>query len=217
MYVELDLPEVPEPTTSVSTFWQRYLFFESPSQNAQVNALASTYMRLVEASIVDYRLGSSALRRVWSDHNSVGLKAMHRSISHFESCVSGMHRAIAAYRRLRNHPARDPLSVYLADVKPAFISDNIAFRVRNVRDAVHHLEEKVLKGEVAEGQQIALMPDGDEVPHATELGQTIMTYDRLVIGPHQLKFADIATWLSEMAAFAGKVSEFNPRQNAASP
>lgn len=172
-------------------------------------------MRLVEAAIVEYRLGSEALVRGWSDHNSLGLRAMHQSISHFESCISDMHRAIAAYRRLRNHRDRDPLSVYLADVKPAFISDSIAFRVRDMRDAIHHLEEKVVNGEITQGQPIALKPDGEEIPHPSEVGQTTKTFDRLVIGPHVLKFADIAVWLMEMSSVAARIAQFDPRKAGA--
>lgn len=216
MIVDFALPDVPEPTATISDYWLRYLFVGSPSQNSQVNALASTYMRLVEASIAEYGLGCAALRQVWSDHTSLGLRAMHKSISHFESCMSDMHRAIAVYKRLRNHTARDPLSVYLAGVKPAFISDKIAFQVRDMRDAVHHLEEKVVNGEVSEGQPIALKPEGQEISHPSEPGQTIKTFDRLVIGPHQLMFSDIATWLSEMSAVAAKVAQSDPRQGGAS-
>ena len=217
MLVDFALPDVPDPVGAISDYWSRYFFVGSPSQNPQINALAGTYMRLVEAAIVEYRLGSVALRQVWADHTSLGLRAMHRSISHFESCVSDMHRAIAAYRRLRNHPDRDPLSAYLAGVKPAFIADKIAFRVRDMRDAVHHLEEKVVKGEMAEGQSVALRPDGQEVPHPTEPGQTIKMFDRLAIGPHQLMFSEIAAWLSEMSAVATTVARFDPRQVGASP
>ena len=215
MIVDFTLPEVSVPTSAMSDYWLRYFFVGSPSQNRQVNALASTYMRLVEAAIVEYGLGSEALRQVWADQSLLGLRAMHRSISHFESCLSDMHRAIAAYRRLRNHPDRDPLSLYLTDVKPAFISDKIAFQVRNMRDAVHHPEEMMVNGEAAEGQPIALKPDGDDVPHPTEVGQTIKTFDRLAIGKHLLKFSDIADWLTEMSAVAAKVAQFDPRHTAA--
>ena len=215
MIVDFTLPEVSVPTSAMSDYWLRYFFVGSPSQNRQVNALASTYMRLVEAAIVEYGLGSEALRQVWADQSLLGLRAMHRSISHFESCLSDMHRAIAAYRRLRNHPDRDPLSLYLTDVKPAFISDKIAFQVRNMRDAVHHSEEMMVNGEAAEGQPIALKPDGDDVPHPTEVGQTIKTFDRLAIGKHLLKFSDIADWLTEMSVVAAKVAQFDPRHTAA--
>jgi hypothetical protein len=211
MYVEFDLPTVSESHAAASDYWVRYLFVGTPSQNHQVNALASTYMRLVEAAMVEYGLGSAALHQVWSDHTSLALGAMHRSISHFESCVSDMHRAICAYRQLRSHKARDPLSMYLTDQKPAFLSDKIADQIRHMRNAIHHLEEKVIKGEVAEGQPIALKPDGTEVPHPTESGQTIKTIDRLVIGPHQLTFADITSWIHEMSAAAAQIAQYDPR------
>lgn len=217
MIVNFALPEVSVPASAISEYWLRYFFVGSPSQSFQVNALASTYMRLVEASITEYQLGSKALREVWENHTSLGLSAMHRSIAHFENCISGMHRAIAAYRRLRSHPTRDPVSVYLADVKPTFIANKIAFQVRNMRDAVHHMEEKLIKGEVEEGQPIALKPDGTEAPHPTEAGQIIKTIDHLVIGPYVLRFIEIAEWLTEMSTVAAKVAQFDPRQQTLRP
>jgi len=210
MLVDFNLPEVLEPRAAVSSYWLRYMFVGSPSQNRQINALASTYMRLVEAAVVEYGLAASALRQVWSDHTSIGLPAMHRAIAHFEACVTDMHRAISAYRRLRSHRDRDPLSVHLADLKPSFLTDRVANQVRNMRDAIHHLEEKLNKGEVAEGQPIAVKPDGPEVPHPSEAGQTIKTFDRLVIGSHELAFADIAAWLEEMSNAASRIGQFDP-------
>lgn len=210
MVIEFELPDIQVPTQAISEYWLRYAFVGSPSQSSQVNALANTYMRLCEAAIVEYRLGSIALREVWADPASLGLRTLHRSVSHFESCITDVHRAIAAYRRLRNHRARDPLSLHLADVKPAFISDQISYQVRAIRDAVHHLEEKVVNGDVAEGQPIALKPDGHELPHPSATGQTIKTYDRLAIGPHILKFSELAELLAEMSYVASKVAEFDP-------
>ena len=212
MLVEFNLPELPEPSAELSSYWLRYFFVGSPSQDRDVNALASTYMRLVEAAIIEYRLASAALRQVWSDHSSVQLRAMHRSISHFESCITDMHRAIATYRRLRNHRTRDPLSVHLAQAKPAFNSDKVATQLRNARDSVHHLEDKLKDGEVADGSPIALAPSGPEVPHPSEAGQTIKTFDRLTIGGHELTFADLAAWLTEMEGVAIRIAQFDPRQ-----
>ena len=132
-------------------------------------------------------------------------------IAHFENCVSDMHRAIWAYRLLKNHAARDPLSIYLADERPSFISDKTASPIRKIRDAVHHLEVKVVKGEVSEGQPIALKPDGTEIPHPTEPGQTVKTIDRLVIGPYELAFSDIASCLNEMSEVAAKIAQYDSR------
>ena len=212
MYVEFDLPVVTQPHTAVSTYWNRYLFVGSPSQNQHINALASTYMRLAEAAIMEYDLGCRALRQVWADDTSLGLRAMHRSISHFESCVSDMHRAISAYRRLRRHKAMDPLSLYLAKCKPAFATDAIASQIRIVRDAIHHLEEMVVEDRIPYGQPIALRPNGVELAHPSEEGQTVKTFDRLEIGANQLSFHSIATWLEEISTVAAKIAEYEPNQ-----
>lgn len=220
MYVEIALPPAPTVLTSAPHYWTHYFFSGSPSELYEVNSLASTYMRLVETAVAEYELASTALREFWANHNSLGLPMMHRSISHFETCVSDVHRAIDAYRRLRNHKVRDPLSLYLAGYKPVFVSDSVANRFRAVRDAIHHLPEKIGNGELTEGQFIALKPDGPEVVHPTEPGQTIKTFDRLVIGPHELTFDETARTLQELAVATEYIAKFKPdrtgwNQNAA--
>lgn len=210
MYVTISIPPGPTVLTAVPHYWTQYIFRGSPSELYEVNALAYTYLRLVEAAAAEYQLAATALREFWANHNSLGLPMMNRSISHFETCISDVHRAIETYRRLRNHRARDALSVYLADHKPAFVSDNIANRYREVRDAIHHLPEKIVKGEVTEGQFVALKPDGPEVAHSTETGQTIKTFDRLVIGAHELTFDELAYALAELAATAERIANFQP-------
>ena len=210
MYVKIVLPPTPTVLTSAPNYWTHYVFCGSPSELYEVNALASTYMRLVEGAIAEYESASTALREFWENHNVLGLPMMYRSISHFETCVSDVHRAIDAYRRLRSHRARDPMSRYLVNCKPAFVSDDVAKRFRAVRDAIHHLPEKIGNGEVVEGQFIALKPDGPEVAHPTEHGQTIKTFDRLVLGPHELTFDETARVLRELAATSEYMAMFRP-------
>lgn len=210
MIVNFEIPEVNSPSVANSGYWLRYIFVERPSQNYQVNALASTYMRLVEAAVVEYGLGASAFRQVWRDHTSIRLDAMHRAISHFETCITNMHRAIITYRCLRGHKARDPLSAYLANQKPTFRSGAVANQVRDIRDAIHHLENFVIGGEISEGQYFAIRPDGPEVPHASQSGQTIKTFNHLVIGPLQITFADMAAWLEEMSNVASWIAQYDP-------
>lgn len=213
MYVEFDLPTAPDLRIVVSNYWLRYTFLGSPSQNHQINALANMYMRLVEAAIIEYQLGSTALRQVWNDQSSIGFGAMHRSISHFESCVLDMHRAIKAYRRLRRHKAMDSLSVYLAVQKPSFATDGIADQVRHMRDAIHHMEEMVMDGSIVDGQPTALKPDGPVAAHLTEQGQTVKTFDRLIIGGRELTFSSIVTWLQEMSDIAEMIAHYEPNQS----
>lgn len=167
-------------------------------------------MRLVEAALTEYSLGAVKLREFWNTHSSLNLGAMHRSMPHFESCLSNMYRATNCYRKLRRNRDQDPLSVSLNTDKPGFATDAITDRFRLMRNEIHHLEELVMDGRLQEGQPFALKPDGPETPHPTEANQTIKTIDRLVIGAREVHFAELAVWLKEMARVAVKIAEFGP-------
>ncbi len=191
-------------------YWLKTLFIQSPSNRYQINALSSTYIRLVEAALVEYHAGAIKLKEFWSTHSSLNLGAMHRSISHFETCISNMYRATNCLRRLRRDRQRDPISRALGVEKVNFISDSVTNRFRNIRNEIHHLEEMVMDGRISEGQWFTLNPNGPEVPHPTEPNQTIKTIDRLVIGDREIKFNELATWLMEMANVAVRITEFLP-------
>lgn len=212
MYVELDLPTPPDIRESVSEYWSRYLFVGSPSGLHQVNALATTFMRLAEGAIEEYKLGAQALRRFCApDRTSLDRSSMHRAIFHFESSVSAIHRAVDTYRRLRKYKAQDPLIVHVKALKPSFVSDRVANRFREARDVIQHLSEMVMNGEVAEGQPVALKPEGPEVPHPSEPGQTVKTYDRVVVGSHEICFRDVVATLQELASAATHIAQFDRR------
>jgi hypothetical protein len=63
------------------------------SKQYQVNELASTYVRLVEAAIVEYNMGVAKLQEFWGIQATVNLSALHRSGSHFETCLPNIYRA----------------------------------------------------------------------------------------------------------------------------
>ncbi len=101
MYVEFDIPEINEYPEGFPEYWLKILFIKSPSERYQINALTSTYVRLVEAALVEYRLGVTKLKEFWQTHDSFNLGAMHRAISHFETCISNMDRATNCWYRPR--------------------------------------------------------------------------------------------------------------------
>lgn len=210
MYIEFELPEISEHAPGFPQYWLKTLFIQSPSNRYQINALTSTYVRLVEAALIDYHSGAVRLREFWGTHSSLNLGAMHRSMSHFETCISNMHRATNCFRRLRRDRKQDPLSLKLNVEKASFAADSVADRFRTIRNEIHHLEEMVMDGRIVDGQPFALKPDGPEAPHPTEPHQTIKTIDRLVIGTREVRFSELATWLTEMADFATKIAEFLP-------
>lgn len=214
MYVEFDLPEIPDNVSSSPEYWLKTLFIQSPSGRYQINALVSTYVRLVEAALIEYQYGAAKLKEFWGTHSSLNLGAMHRSISHFETCISNMYRATNCFRRLRRDRGQDPLSIELNSEKVRFASDAVADRFRLIRNEIHHLEELVMDGQIGDGQSFALRPDGPEIPHPTESHQTVKTIDRLVIGAREVKFSELATWLTEMATVVVRIADFLPNSKS---
>ncbi|WP_173066616.1 hypothetical protein [Sulfurimicrobium lacus] len=214
MYIEFDLPEIPEHAAGFPQYWLKSIFIQSPSNRYQINALTSTYVRLVETALVEYHSGTVKLREFWGTHSSLNLGAMHRSMSHFETCISNMYRATNCFRRLRRDRQQDPLSQELNVEKASFATDLVAARFRTIRNEIHHLEEMVMDGRIADGQPFALKADGPEVPHPTEPNQTIKTIDRLVIGTREMRFAELATLLKEMASVAVRIAEFRPNSSS---
>jgi hypothetical protein len=214
MKVLINATEITEYAKGFSQYWLKLIFIQTVSSSYQINALASTYVRLVEAAITDYNLGIVKLREFWDTRGSFSLGAMHRSISHFESCLSNMYRATNCFRRLRRHRDQDPLSVALNTDKPIFATDATTERFRTMRNEVHHLEELVVDGRLQEGESFALRPDGPETPHPTEENQTNKIVDRLIIGTREVSFVELAVWLREMASVAEKIAEFEPHRRS---
>jgi hypothetical protein len=217
MYVTIAAPDTADDPKKFAHYWLNAFFVHQVSGNHQVLALAHTYVRLVEAALVEFREGVRYLHDVWETHTSLQLGSMNRSIAHFESCVSDMYRAVNCFRSLRRHRSRDPLSQAVAADKPGFASDGVARRFNKVRHELHHMEEVLVQGRLKQGEPFVLAPTGPEVPHPIEEGQTIKTVDRLRIGTREILFTELVGWLQEMTVTAIKIADFVPPSAPASP
>ena len=215
MYVELDVPEISEHMSGFSQYWVCSLFIRPASSSYQIRALTDTYVRLVGSAIIEYHSGRSKLKEYYSDTPSASLKIgiMLQAMSHFETCISNMYRATNCFWRLRRR--QDPLSTYINQERERakFATDAIADRFGAIRNKVHHLEEMVMDGHIADGQPFALGPSGPETPHPSEDDQTTKRIDGLTIGSNEVKFSELATWLKEMAYFVDKIANFLPNSN----
>lgn len=206
MYIEFAVPAITAYANGFADYWTRSPFIKAPSDRYAINALTTTYVRLVEAALVEYRAGTAALKEFWGTGATFKLGAMNRSVSHFEACISDMLRATNCFRRLRGDSQHDPLSLALRADKAAFATDTVWDRIRTMRNEVHQLDEMIVEENIVAGQVFALVAGGPETAHPTEPNQTIKTIDRLVIGEQEILFTELATWLEEMAAFAGKIA-----------
>jgi hypothetical protein len=206
MHIIFDVPALDKYPSGFLGFWGSVLFVGHLSSSFQVNTLATTYVRLVEASFIEYRFGRETLFEFWNTHDSIRLSAFNRSIAHFECCLSDMYRAVKCFTRLRRHPDL-PVSLKKAlnEHRPLFVADVVADRLGKVRNEVHHLEELVMDGRLEMGQPSALSADGPETPHPTEPNQTNKTIDRLKIASREISFRELVMWLHEMGDFAARI------------
>ncbi len=213
MYIKFDVQDINEFQNGFPGYWLQKLFINPISATCQISSLITTFVRLVEAALVEYRLGAQNLKEYFNTRSSINLGAMNRSVSHYESCLSDMHRATKCFTRLRrNKDLPDDLRRVLSEQRPRFVADYVFERIRSFRNEIHHTEEHLMDGRIPQGQPFAVMPDGPVVPHPTEANQTIKTIDRLVIGQLELKFSDLAVWLGEMGRFAEKISTYQGQQ-----
>ncbi len=216
MIVKFNIPTVSDYAKGFPQYWMKYLFIGAVCENYQVNSLITTYVRLVEAALVEYRFGQQELKQYWTTHSSIDLGALNKSISHFENCLSTMHRAIKCFTRLRGHKhLPDDLRMLLKEERARFPASYVSDQLRNIRHQIHHTEEHLMNGRIQRGQPIAVMPDGPELPHPTDASQTIKTIDRLSVGQIEIKFSDLAMWLREMGKFADKISKHDSTKETA--
>jgi len=213
MYVVLELPDVEVNYHVFGSFWLKSMFGGGLPADYQVATLASTFVRLVESAIRDYNMGVAGTKQYWGTHDKIALGAIQQATSHFESCISDMHRAVKCFTRLRRHPNLGSLNV-INSQRPNFVSASVHDQLRNARNEIHHMEELVMKGDIVQGQAAAIRADGPEVVHPSELGQTIKTIDRLSVGNCEVLLCDVADWLLEMTQFCELMSNRNDGQKS---
>ena len=56
MHIRIEASEIAEYAAGFPKYWLKFLFIEALSVRYQINALANTYVRLVEAAITEYNI-----------------------------------------------------------------------------------------------------------------------------------------------------------------
>lgn len=218
MIIKLDLP-MPKESDAVNSYWLRQMFTEFPTDSWQVNVLASTFVSLAQNAALEYRQACQYAKTVYVDRGTgIQLGALHMMARRFENVISNMHRAMAAFKQLRGHEqAPREFAKYLKANRPAFSSEKVdgkdgpAKRVREMRNAIHHTDEQVGKGQIQPGEpvHIALAGMTYPAPDNVQPNQTLKIYDRLALGPHEIRLEDLCDWLTEMGQQAQYIAAYN--------
>ena len=151
--------------------------------------IADGYVRLVEKTLLEYQESrvklAAFLAEGTADHE-------HRAQDHFESCVQSLHRAIQYLERLRRlgYKRGDGTPFIPRPRELEVLRDSVKVQVRDMRDAVEHLDSDILKERLPESAKVGI-----------HLG-----WDKASLGSRQLYYADVARWIEQLHEFAALLS-----------
>jgi hypothetical protein len=139
----------------------------------------TNYIRATDRALQSYNFGRAKLIEFVASTN--GILVYLEALSEFEIAITYARRALRFFEKLRSHPNGPDIERVVARVMASYER-----RATPVRDAVEHLDERITRGEIAEGQPTALSvsPDGE-----------------------RLEVADVAISFNDLALLLGKLHE----------
>ena len=216
MLIKLDIPDVPAPTDPFVSYWGKQIFVGDFSDNPTVVTLTTTYVRCVFAAREDYLAAAQHLRTVWAPDPDRTMKVsdLYRSISRFESCITGMYLAVRSMRELRKRKeltARERAVICELKPKPRFLG-SAGELLGKLRNKMQHIEEELAAGKLKDDLPIMIHSTGPEIPVDDPVNpkQTLKTIDRLRVHEHEVRFADLAAWLAEMVDYVDRLHGLMP-------
>ncbi|MGF6534272.1 hypothetical protein P3T20_005076 [Paraburkholderia sp. GAS206C] len=213
MIIEFDIPEIPNQSNPFVGYWGSQMLIGHFSDSPRVISLSATFVRCTFSALEDYRSADEHLRAYFGSHDTIKVSESYRSVSRFESCITNVHLAIRAFGALRR---RSELTAKARSVinekKPRFISSAISDRVREVRNTIQHIEDRLANGSLEGDLTYMIQPTGPEVPvDDIEISrQTKKTIDRIKIFEHEVSFRDLAGWIGEMIQYVEKLRTLMP-------
>lgn len=133
------------------------------SRNHEVWQYTVSYIRLIDKAIVAYRAARESLEEYVNSQNRTSL--LLTSISHLETCIHSVKRALRFLGQLNRHPQGPPIP----RIRRRLI-ESYGNQITEVRDAIEHMDKWIERGEVRPGEPTALMisEDGKSASIASE-------------------------------------------------
>jgi hypothetical protein len=187
-----DLSDISSRSTSLA---MRRIFTSSGPKRREPYALVMNFVRLVDLAVNEYKSGRLAILEFANGNEALRLGSAIRSSAHFEVCIDALKRAINHLKAIRGNPT---VSQNLKDLLPrriGLISGKVESKVTDMRDAIQHLERDIQKGKIIEGQSLALQP----------------TRDDLQLGSLNLRYVELAEWITEAHTLSGTLIGYHER------
>lgn len=192
-----DVPEFTEYPYGFLGYWVGRLITDETSWASR--GLASNYVRSVEAAIEHYRSGRAELV-VWLSAEAK-LSSFMRATTRFEECIAQMHRAVDCANAIVRTRTVDPHIKGIFRPHPKFLNNSIYGRINEMRNAAQHVHERLINGRLTDGAPLTFV-----VASQPTLTQANL-FDSVQIGTAEVKFSELVAWLSELGAYALRLTE----------
>lgn len=192
MEIKFNIPDLSELKPFSVTFMMSHFFTGSGPKGRKAFALVMNFIRLVDLAIREYENGRDALCEFATTINGFGLHLTIRASAHFEVCISTLKRSVYLLKRIQKHP-EVPQS--LKDLLPRgsrVLPGQGEHQILDMRNAIQHLEERIITGEIMAGQSLGLMPSEDCIE----------------LGGCRILYPDLAEWLRELHIHAIRLSQY---------
>lgn len=157
--------------------------------SGRARQIADGYVRLVEKAVLEYQESRTKLVAFFADGTA---DHEYRAQDHFESCVQSLHRAMEYLEHLRRfgYKRGDGTPFIPKPRELEVLRDSIRDQVRDMRDAVEHLDRDILEGRLGETVKVGI-----------HLG-----WERASLGGLTLGYADVARWITQLHEYAALLS-----------
>ena len=158
--------------------------------SGRARQMADGYVRLLEKTLLEYTEARHKLVAFLAEGSA---DDQHRAQDHFESCVQSLHRAITYLDRLRSFgyklPDGSPFVPRPRDLE--VLREDVKAKVRNMRDAMEHLDSDILDGRLPE----------------TALVGVHLGWEMVTLSSHTLEYRDVTRWIEQLHEFAVLLSQ----------
>ena len=155
-------------------------------KDQKASIFVTSFIRLVDKTLVEYKYSRSALLEYVNTPANT-MSPLFRATAHLETCIHSLKRAI----RFAEHIRRDKKSPTIPQ-KLDVISKSAQIRITVVRDAIEHMDDRIIKGKIPKNGPVALIMKSD----CLELAGEIITY------------IELAEWIKQLHRLALEFADY---------
>lgn len=187
-----EMPDLSElsSASSIDSALNR-MFSGGGSKDPVSHALQINFNRMVDMLVENYEAARRYQTIASTRDGSVPLHALITAIGLFENCITTALRAISFARRLKNHTRGRMIS------KQSVLSDSVGDRIRELRNAIEHLDRDLASGNWVKWHAYCLIPKEDHI----------------ILGEQRIDYLELAGWITQLHGIAQETAQYKESQD----